>query len=119
MIKMGLLPEQTTGRMAYLRPAGDTLTAIVRAFLPVTGAPYVDVPRDTDEVFGGDALQAFCDDGRFKGFTEMEYHEPALICGEGRTQHCGTCVTQVLAGDAAKVKQAVAALIGVAVGELG
>ncbi len=118
IIKMGLAPQQTTGRMAYLRRVGDAMTAIVRSFLPAPGAPYIDLPRDSADVFGGDALQAFCDDGRFQGFCEMEYHETALICGQARTHHCGACITQVLAGQPAKVEQAAAALIGVPVEEL-
>jgi hypothetical protein len=113
IIKMGLSPTQTTGRMAYVRRAGKLTTAIVRFFLPVPGAPYVDVPRSSDGFLGGDALQAFCDDGCFGGFAEMEYHEPGLIAGEALSTRSGVSVTHVLAGPHAAVRKAVADLIGI------
>jgi hypothetical protein len=114
-IKMGLTATQTTGRMAYVRKAGKLSTAIVRFFLPVPGAPYVDVPRSSAAFFGGEALQAFCDDGCFGSFAEMEYHEPALVAGAALSARSGGCVTHVLAGPHAAVRKAVAGLIGTAV----
>lgn len=113
-IKMGLLAEHVTGRMGYYR-RHDAATAslVVRIFLPQPGEAYVDLPRDSEDVFGGDAIQAYNDDGRFGGFGEMEYHDPALIVGQGVKQRSGSCVTHVLFGRDQAVRQAGEALLGV------
>jgi hypothetical protein len=115
VVKFGLSAQQTTGRMAYLRRAGRVTTAIVRIFEALPGEPYVDLPRDSSQRFGGDALQAFCDDGRFGSFAEMEYHDPALIAGASVTSRSGYSVTHVLAGPDAPVRKAAAELVGVRV----
>ncbi len=112
VIKMGLSPEQATGRMVYLRKVAGQTTAILRSFLPCPGMPYVDVPRSSDERFGGDALQAFCDDGRFQSFTEMEYHDPAVIVGKGPQVTGSTCITHVIAGAQKAVVAAASAFLG-------
>lgn len=113
MIKMGLAPEQTTGRMANIRTVGDQMVAIVRVFSPAPGMPYVDVPRDSNERFGGDALQCFCDDGRFGGFCELEHHEPALVLGCTPMEHEGMVLTYVLSGASEPVLEAASGLLGV------
>jgi len=114
-IKMGLLAEHTTGRMGYYRRVGDVSTLIFRVFAPQPGRAYVDVPRDRDATFGGDALQAYNDDGTFGGFGEMEYHDPALVTASSTASMSGACVTHVLVGDDDTVRAAGAALLGVAV----
>ncbi|MCC5828901.1 MAG: hypothetical protein JJU36_05580 [Phycisphaeraceae bacterium] len=116
IIKMGLRAEDVTGRMAYIRSLGDgRSSAILRGFLPQPGQPYIDVPRSFDALLGGDALQAFCSDQGTQGFTEMEYHEPGLKIGSGRTRTSGGCWTIVTAGQQALVEQTVQRLLGVSV----
>ena len=100
-IKMGLLAEHTTGRMAYYRkldPGRSSL--IVRIFAPMPGEPYADLPIHEDKTkrTGGDTLQAYNDDGNAGGFGEMEYHDPALTAADGPASRTGTCITHVLAG---------------------
>lgn len=114
-IKMGLTPMQTTGRMGYLRKAGSVWTLIFRAFAPLPGEPYVDLPRASAETFGGDALQAYNDkdDGIIGGFGEMEYHDPALVAGRTPSTRSGSSVTHVLAGDQNAINEAVRLLLGV------
>ncbi|HEX7010824.1 MAG TPA: DUF6786 family protein [Phycisphaeraceae bacterium] len=113
-IKMGLLAEQTTGRMAYYRAlAQGQSSLIVRIFAPQPGEPYADLPLDTTELLGGDTLQAYNDDGSFGGFGEMEYHDPALIAGKGPQQRRGACVTHILAGPDEAVRLAGHTLLGV------
>ncbi|MEO0586619.1 MAG: hypothetical protein AAF078_03175, partial [Planctomycetota bacterium] len=112
--KMGLLPEHTTGRMGYYRPLGDGRSSLIfRAFAALPGEPYCDLPvdhpahdaaaagEDHPEMFRGDGLQAYNDDGdAFPGtsFGEMEYHDPCVIAGRGPTSRTGSCVTHVMAG---------------------
>lgn len=117
-IKMGLPPEVTKGKMGYFRPVGNAATFIFRTFTPQPGQPYVDLPRDSDETFGGDCLQAYNDDGRFGGFGEMEYHEPAVVVGRQPASRTGRCETLVMAGPAADVLAAAESLLGVAVDPL-
>lgn len=118
-IKMGLRPEDTTGRMGYYRPAGSfgddaTSTLIVRVFPVAPGDRYVDIPRDhpADQRRGGDALQAYNDDHTFGHFGEMEFVSPAVIVG-GCEHRSTSCVTHVLAGPDAAIKAAGRALLGV------
>ncbi|MEX0655265.1 MAG: DUF6786 family protein [Phycisphaeraceae bacterium] len=119
-IKMGLRAEQTTGRMGYYRALGGGQSSlIVRIFLPQPGEAYIDLPRSTDELFGGDALQAYNDDGSAvdgepaASFGEMEYHDPAVVVGAGPMLRTGTSVTHVIAGPDAAVRQAGRLLLGV------
>lgn len=117
-IKMGVRAEWTNGRMGYYRTtAGGRAVLIVRVFNPQPGEPYVDVPRSADisTRTGGDCLQAYCDDGTFGGFGEMEHHDPAVIVGSGPAQRGGSFVTHVLAGSDRAVRAAGEALLGVEV----
>lgn len=122
-VKMGLLPEHTTGRMGYYRQAqtGDDATEkistlIVRVFLPCPGQRYVDLP--VDEVLagahqGGDALQAYNHNDAQMAFGEMEYHDPAVHASGGASSSVGRCVTHILAGPDALIRQAGRNLLGV------
>ncbi|MFA9477956.1 DUF6786 family protein [Phycisphaerales bacterium AB-hyl4] len=119
-IKMGLRAEHTNGRMGYYRALPDgQASLIVRVFLPQPGEAYVDMPRMTDDTFGGDALQAYNDDGTATGegpghcFGEMEYHDPAIVVGAGPALRTGSCVTHVIAGAEGLVRQAGRMLLGV------
>jgi hypothetical protein len=101
-IKMGLKAEHTTGRMAYYRQLdGGLSTLILRIFSPLPGEPYPDIPITADENqrLGGDTLQAYNhhEDGA-TGFGEMEYHDPAVIVGQGPASRHGTSITHALAG---------------------
>lgn len=116
-IKMGIRPEHNTGRMGYYRPLADGRSSLIlRVFPTLPGERYIDVPRDYDADVrsGGDCLQAYNDDGTYGGFGEMEYHDAAVRVG-GCTERTGTCVTHVIVGDDAKVREAGATLLGVAV----
>lgn len=116
-VKMGLLAEHTTGRMAYFQPESDhrRALAILRVFAPQPGEPYVDLPRDSDDRLGGDCLQAYNHlegIGDFPPFGEMESHDPALLVGGGPERRSGSCVTHVFTGDGDAVKQAVEPMLG-------
>ena len=116
-VKMGLLAEHTTGRMAFFQPESDDqrALAIFRVFAPQPGEPYVDLPRDSDELLGGDCLQAYNHlegIGDFPPFGEMEYHDPALFVGCGPDRRSGPCVTHVFTGDTDAVRQAVEPMLG-------
>ncbi len=117
-IKMGLLAEHTTGRMAYYRKldAGRS-SLIVRIFAPMPGEPYADLPIHEDETkrTGGDALQAYNDDGNAGGFGEMEYHDPAVIIGDGPASRTGSCITHVLAGPDDAIRTFGQTLLGAAI----
>lgn len=117
-IKMGLPPEVTNGRMGYHRPIGDGACFIFRTFTPQPREPYVDLPRDSDETFGGDCLQAYNDDGRFGGFGEMEYHEPAVVAGRSPVTRTGRCETCVMHGPGGEVLAVAERLLGVPVNPL-
>ncbi len=116
-VKMGVPPHQTTGRMGYYRklPGGKLSSLIVRMFGPQPGEPYIDLPRSSNAFFGGDAVQAYNDDGRFGGFGEMEHHDPALVAGQEPAVRNGSCVTHVFVGSDADVKAAGRVLLGVRV----
>ncbi|MCX5659605.1 MAG: hypothetical protein NTW19_07765 [Planctomycetota bacterium] len=111
-LKFGLDAVRTTGRMGYLRKVGKVTTLIFRAFAPLPGQPYVDLPLASDDLVGCDALQSYNDGGMFGGFGEMEYHDPALIAGNQPVARTGSCVTHVISGPDAKVRQAAAMLLG-------
>lgn len=112
-MKVGLGPTQTTGRMAYHRVLGDQATLIFRSFLPQPGRPYIDVPRASDDFFGGDALQTYSDNGGFGLFGEMEYQDPALVGGQSPETISSTCITHVLVGPKADIDAMGAKLLGV------
>ncbi len=123
-IKMGLHADATTGRMAYYVKHNDEVSSlIVRIFAPQPGEPYCDLPRDADDSqrTGGDALQAYNDDGdAFEGppevtFGEMEYHDPCLIAGKAPSTRTGTSVTHILVGPDDAIKQAGQQLLGVVI----
>lgn len=107
-IKMGLKAEHTTGRMGYYRQLdGGMSTLILRIFSPLPGEPYPDIPiaSPIDQRLGGDTLQAYNhSDGGTSGFGEMEYHDPAVIVGDGPSSRHGTSVTHILAGPDASVR---------------
>lgn len=112
-MKFGLLPEETTGRMAYIRKLGKITTAIVRVFAVQPGEPYVDLPLTSDDRVGGDALQSYNDGGSFGGFGEMEYHDAGFVAGKSPVTRSGPCVTHVLAGGDRGVRKAASELVGV------
>jgi len=134
-VKMGVLPEHTTGRMGYYREVGGGQSSLIfRGFAALPGEPYCDLPRnhpahdavvkgeDHPEMFRGDALQAYNDDGdAFKGtsFGEMEYHDPCVIAGRGPTSRTGSCVTHVMAGPDDAIKRVGRELLGVEVRGIG
>ena len=113
--KMGLKPEETTGRMGYYREVGDVATLIVRVFPVLPGLPYVDQPiwNDPNCVAGGDVLQAYNDDGSYGPFGEMEYHDAGVVYGQSDNKRSGTSVTHVLTGSVSDVKAAGKKLLGV------
>ncbi len=112
-VKVGLRADQTAGRMGYYRPLEDgAATLIARWFLPQPGEVYVDLPRDSDALVGGDTLQAYSDDGTYGGFGEMEHHEPAIVVGEGPSLRSGTSVTHVLTGPDAAIRELTHQLVG-------
>lgn len=117
MIKMGLKAEHTTGRMAYYRKLSDGMaTLILRLFAPQPGEPYPDIPRSAsaNQRTGGDALQAYNHFGGGPGaFGEMEYHDPAVIVGQGPATRTGTSITHILAGPDASVRTYGQQLLGV------
>jgi hypothetical protein len=120
-VKLGLLPEQTTGRMGYYRRIdAATSSLILRFFAALPGEPYCDLPRDApdDHRLGGDALQAYNDDGDvFSGtsFGEMEHHDPCLMAGRGPTSRAGVCVTQIVVGPPDEVRRVGRQILGAGV----
>jgi hypothetical protein len=122
-VKMGIRPEHTTGRMGYHRvlPGGQH-SLIVRAFAALPGMPYCDIPRDhrADQRLGGDALQAYNDDGdAFPGttFGEMEHHGTA-VSPSGPASSTDRSVTHVLVGPGPAIAQAASTLLGVGLRQL-
>ncbi len=134
-IKMGISAADTTGRMGYYRALDRGMaTLIVRVFSPLPGEPYCDLPRDDvhhrqlvsgaleGAVLGGDALQAYNDDGDAFGggpsvtFGEMEYHDPCVVVGRGPSVRSGGCVTHVVAGPVGAVRAWGKSVLGVEVG---
>lgn len=117
-VKLGLWPGVTAGRMAYHRPSQDASgrsTLIVRTFQPCVGMDYIDLP--VDDVLagartGGDALQAYNHNTQDMPFGEMEYHDPAVCLGDAPMTRRGRCITHVLAGPDAQIKQSGEALLG-------
>lgn len=114
-IKMGIPADATTGRMAYYRVADGVATLIVRLFNVLPGEPYVDVPRSAEPTqrLGTDALQAYCDDGTFGDFGEMEYHDPALIVGQSIPRRVATSITHAVAGNENAVRAFGESMLGV------
>jgi hypothetical protein len=112
-IKMGLSAAQTTGRMAYHREVGRMHTLIVRIFHPQPGEPYVDLPRASDQILGGDVLQAYNDNGSTGPFGEMEYHDPAIVVGKTAPIRANSSVTHVMAGPLRAIQQAFHQLLGI------
>jgi len=134
-VKMGLLPDHTTGRMGYYRRLDNgKAVLILRLFASFPGEPYCDLPinhpahaaaaegRHIPEACLGDALQAYNDDGdAFPGtsFGEMEYHNPCVMPGVAPTSRIGNCVTHVMAGPDDTIKRAGRELLGVEVRGIG
>jgi hypothetical protein len=120
-VKMGIRPEHTTGRMGYFRKHDDDQASLIVRVFPVSpGETYVDIPRDhpADQRRGGDALQAYNDDGTFGAFGEMEFVAPAVMVGGCEYRHT-PCVTHALVGPDAAVKAAGRTLLGVDVEMIG
>ncbi|MEL7088989.1 MAG: DUF6786 family protein, partial [Planctomycetota bacterium] len=120
-VKMGIKPEDTLGKMAYLRPLADGMsTLIYREFSVDPDGIYVDIPRDhpADQRRGGDALQAYNDDLTYGPFGEMECVFPVVTVG-GAEQRVDDCVTHVLVGPDAAVRAAGEKLLGVSVSMIG
>jgi uncharacterized protein DUF6786 len=121
-IKMGLRAEHTTGRMGYYRRlGGGQSTLILRIFAPQPGEPYPDIPigADDDQRIGGDALQAYNNSGGgTSGFGEMEYHDPAVIVGQGPASRHGSSVTHVFAGPDDDICDFGQTLLGVPIQEI-
>ena len=112
--KLGLPPAKVTGRAGYYRRRGRDTALIVRILTVLPGEPYVDLPRDTDERFGGDAIQVYNDDSG-DSFGELEYHDAAIVVGRTSPRRISTSVTHVLAGPDDAVKLAGQMLLGVAI----
>jgi hypothetical protein len=94
MFKIGLSPDQSYGRIAYIRPVGDLRLVLIRHFQVHADLRYCDAPL-TDLGNQGDAVQ-FCNDGgKFGKFGEMEHHSPALICGTGPQSRVESTATSV------------------------
>ena len=68
--KVGLLPENIPGRVAYARPVEQGVLVIYRQFFPQPWRPYCDVPMH-DIQSQGDVLQVVNDSGDSGGFGEM------------------------------------------------
>ena len=112
---MGLLPTQTTGSMAYYQQHVNISSLIIRIFNTLPGEPYCDLPRSSDELLGGDTLQAYNDDETHGRFGEMEYHDPALIVGQSCKSRQSTNITHVLVGPDEQIKQIGKQLMGVTI----
>ncbi len=128
-IKMGIQAAASTGVMGYYREQGDgTAVLIVRSFEPQPNEPYCDVPRDApaDTTTGGDAVQAYNDEGDSFGdsigssvtFGEMEHHDPCVIVGQGPQSRRNACTTHVLVGPTESILDAGQRLLGLAVAPL-
>ncbi len=94
MFKVGLSPDQSFGRMAYVRPAGDQWLVLTRSFPVHADLHYCDAPL-TDLTSQGDTVQFFNDGGKFGHFGEMEHRSPALLCGIGPQTYTEAVVTRV------------------------
>ncbi|MEM8739631.1 MAG: DUF6786 family protein [Planctomycetota bacterium] len=124
-VKMGIKPSDTLGKMGYYRPAGSFEDAglsclIYREFTVDPDGRYVDLPRDhpADQRRGGDALQAYNDDQTYGNFGEMEFVAPAVVVGEVDRREA-SCLTHVLVGPDAAVREAGEAMLGVAGSMIG
>lgn len=120
-VKMGIRPEDTTGRMGYYRIHHDGMSSLIVRIFPVfPGERYVDIPRDhpAEQRDGGDALQAYNDDMTYARFGEMEFVAPAVEVGGCEYRHTPS-VTHVLAGPDDAVRSAGQALLGVPVSMIG
>lgn len=111
-IKIGLSPAQTNGRMGYYRKVGDVHTMVVRLFEVRAEDKYIDLPRSTDDIFGGDALQSYNDNAGPQSFGEMEYHDPAVVVGETDAQN-GFVHTLVFAGSESHIAKVCDKWLGV------
>lgn len=80
--KIGVAPEQSTGRMAYARRIDGRYLVIYRQFFAQPWQRYCDTPG-LDTASQGDAVQVYNDSGAFGGFGEMEFHSPAITFGSG------------------------------------
>jgi hypothetical protein len=80
--KIGLSPEDATGRWVYVRPAPGGFLVVARRFFSQPWLLYADAPLGQLES-QGDALQLYNDDGSNGGFAEVETHSPAIVIGRG------------------------------------
>ncbi|MEM1212857.1 MAG: DUF6786 family protein [Planctomycetota bacterium] len=115
-VKMGLPADLTTGEMAHYRPSANGQSILIHRTFPThPGETYCDIPRDfpDDQRLGGDCFQAYNDEGDSFGpavgtsptFSELEYHDPCLVVGQGPTTRTGTCTTHVLTGPDALIRE--------------
>ena len=114
--KLGIRPEQTTGRVGYYRPRPEGRSSlVVRCFASLPGAPYVDLPLSCpiDQRFGGDCFQAYNDNGSYGDFGELEYHDAGVVAGRPPERRTAASITHVLAGPDAAIRRAGDVLLGI------
>jgi hypothetical protein len=92
MFKIGLPPDQSTGRMAYARAVDGGMLVVERSFPVHPSLRYCDAPLSALET-QGDAAQFFNDGGNFGNFGEMEHRSPAIVCGSGPQRITESTVT--------------------------
>ena len=101
--KFGLLPEDCTGKMLYLKVATPRPFLIIRWFSVGRSGDYFDIPF-TEPKSPGTVQQIYVDNGIYGNFGEMEHHSPALISGV-RDQVADTCTTWAFIGTAGVLEQ--------------
>lgn len=92
--KLGLTPEQSIGRAAYVRPVEGGYLVLDRSFPVHPNLFYCDAPLGA-QGGQGDLLQFYCDDGSLGPFGELEHRSPALRVGCGPQSLAETAVTRV------------------------
>lgn len=80
--KIGFGPDQTAGRISYVRPVSGGVLVLERSFPVHPSRCYCDSPLG-EPATQGDAVQFFNDGGKHGCFGEMEHRSPAIFCGRG------------------------------------
>ncbi len=93
--KIGISPECTTGLLAYVRPVPGGHLVVMNSFPVHPTLFYCDAPVSAAGT-QGDALQIYCDDGKFGAFGELEHHSHAIRCGTGPQSLVDTSIAQVM-----------------------